>query len=155
MRMKISITDDGGRMWQGETILTLAEEGGAGAPVGSPATGPTPGSVNVRLAIPTPVSLDYSLNPRAFTKRHGAGMNGARMFTLLVGYLAKGEVGKSVSFTEVTKLWNEMTQVTGIAFNRKYTTMAKTEGWVDSRDRGSYVVTSIWLEIFRPLRLAE
>jgi hypothetical protein len=154
MKMQIKLTDSSGRLWQGETILTSAEEGGGNAPAGS-LTDPAPGNIEVRLAANGGLSPDYSLNPKAYTKRYGTGMTGARTFTLLIAYLAKGEVGKEVAFAEIEKLWNSMTSVIGNSFNRKYPNTAKTEGWVNSTSRGAYTLTSEWQAIFEKLRLAE
>jgi hypothetical protein len=46
-------------------------------------------------------AVDFSIPLRAFVKKHSAGMSGAKKFTLLVAYLAKGNLQKDILLTDV------------------------------------------------------
>jgi hypothetical protein len=71
--------------------------------------------------------LDFSLNERAFIKKHAKGLSGPKKFVLLVAYLAKGQASKAVTIKELTKNWNRMTSsnLLGGKFNPFYTNVAK------------------------------
>jgi hypothetical protein len=89
--------------------------------------------------------LDFDTPFRAFIKRHAAGMSGARKFTLLVAYIAKGDVKKSVDLAEIRQHWNKVKAkgLLGMTFNPKYTSEAKENDWVDA-SAGAYVLRPDW-----------
>jgi hypothetical protein len=98
----------------------------------------------------TPASgVDFDTPFRAFIKRHAAGMSGARKFTLLVAYIAKGDVKKSVDLAEIRQHWNKVKAkgLLGMSFNPKYTSEAKEHDWVDA-SAGAYVLRPHWKGIF-------
>lgn len=92
--------------------------------------------------------LDYSLPERAFMKKHSARLSGAKKFTLLLAYLAKGKAGQEVQLAEIAKRWNKMTSILGYEFNRFFTNAAKENGWVDVKKAGVYVLRPSWREVF-------
>lgn len=95
-----------------------------------------------KVAAPT-ADLDFSLNERAFVKRYAAGKSGPKKFTILLAYLVRGKVDTDVQLSEIKKCWNKMKSLIG-DFNRSYTDRAKIQGWVDSKEYGSYNLTSEW-----------
>jgi len=94
--------------------------------------------------------LDFSRNERNFVKLHAGGMNGEKKFALLVARMAKGETKVDVKTKDVETAWNKMKSkdLLGSPYNGKYATVAKGNGWVDSRKYGTYHITNSWKEIF-------
>lgn len=95
-------------------------------------------------------SVDFDMPFRAFVKRHASGMSGARKFTLLVAYIAKGDVKKSVDLAEIKHHWNKVKAkgLLGMNFNPKYTSEAKERDWVDA-SAGAYVLRPSWKDILK------
>lgn len=89
--------------------------------------------------------LDFSLNERAFVKRHAAGKAGPSKFTILLAFVAKGDESKSIPVNLIKGHWNRMStkQLLG-KFNRFYPNEAKTRGWVDSKGHGLYCLSKEW-----------
>lgn len=86
MRVQISITDDEGRVFEGEAELSLLGHGS-----GKPVSGRERSRKSHETksgSLQTPV---FSLNPRAFMKRYARGRSGPQKFTLLLACLAKGD----------------------------------------------------------------
>ena len=109
------------------------------------------GTKSMGGATSTPRSkFDFSRNERYFVKLHAKGMNGEKKFVLLVAYLAKGKTDVDIKPKDVETKWNKMTEsnLMGSPYNGKYATMAKNNGWVDSRKYGTYHLTDSWREIF-------
>lgn len=94
---------------------------------------------------------DFSLNIRAFVKRYAANKSGPKKFTLSVAYFAKGEIGKDIKLKTIRQAWNKMAAkaLLGGKFNMFYPNDAKTRGWVDSKNHGSYCLTKEWKNIFK------
>jgi len=89
--------------------------------------------------------IDFSLNERTFVKRYVVGKSGPKRFTLLLAYLSRGEVNKNIELSEIKKHWNKMSAKTLLGkFNMFYPNDAKTRGWVDSKEYGSYNLTNEW-----------
>jgi hypothetical protein len=95
-------------------------------------------------------SLDFTMPLRPFVKKHAAGINGAKKFTLLLAYLTKGDETKTVILSEVEAQWNKMTGkgLLGISFNRLYTSEARDNDWVSTERAGRYRLRPSWKEIF-------
>lgn len=95
--------------------------------------------------------LHFGSNERNFIKTHGQNMGGAKKFTLLLAFLVKGKVGDEIALTEIETTWNRMKakNLMGYRFNRKYSTEAKTEGWVNSGKHGFYHLLNGWMDIFK------
>ena len=92
--------------------------------------------------------IDFSINERAFVKRYTTDKSGPKKFTLLLAYLAKGEVDKNIELSEIKKHWGKMTSKTLLGkFNMFYPNDAKTRGWIDSKEYGSYNLTNEWKAI--------
>jgi hypothetical protein len=147
MKVMITVVDDQGTKFRGELILL---QDGSMEPVNS---------VAFKSMVPEPVTSeadpDYSLNPRNFARTYGGGMSGEQLFTLLLALETRGTPGKEVAGAAIEKRWASMTGVLRLPFNRRVTTRAKEYGWVDSRNRGSYSLTTNWKEIFAKMRKAE
>jgi hypothetical protein len=99
---------------------------------------------------PSSITLDYSMPMRPFVKRHGVDMGGPKKFTLLLAYLAKGDLKKTIQFVEIKKHWNKMTakSLLGMEFNTFYPASAKENDWVNSEKNGSYNLRPSWKAIF-------
>lgn len=92
--------------------------------------------------------LDYSVNIRAFVKRFVAGKSGPKKFVLLLAYLAKEDVKKNIALSDVRKEWNKMSAKNLLGkFNRFYPNEAKTQGWVDPVEYGTYRLAEGWKKI--------
>lgn len=138
MRISIIVSDDEGNNYQDEVELTPATKRAKKAAPAKPDTLPTP----------APKSVSFSTPIRAFVKQHARDMSGAKKFTLLAAYLAKGQMGKEVQMTEIEKQWNKMKPLLGGKLNRAHSTRAKESGWVDSPKYGVYVILPDWKGIF-------
>ena len=80
------------------------------------------------------MDIDFSINERAFVKRYATDKSGPKKFTLLLAYLAKGEIEKNIELSEIKKHWGKMTSKTLLGkFNMFYPNDAKTRGWIDSK----------------------
>jgi hypothetical protein len=91
--------------------------------------------------------LNFSLNVRAFVKKYAKQLSGPKKFVLILAYLAKGEIKKGISLADIEKLWQRMTGLIGMEFNRSYALRAKDYGWVNSIKQGVYILTNSWKEI--------
>jgi hypothetical protein len=142
MKAHITVTNDDGTVLEGDVVLALAGAGRASRKAGNaPAKERT-------VSNPTPAKLDFGKSERAFIKAYAKGLSGTKKFVLLVAYTAKGQVGKEVELNDVSKRWNKMTALLGGKFNRFFSNTAKDDGWVDTRKKGTYVLTSSWKEAF-------
>ena len=129
MKMRVVLTDELGKQWSGELVLLKSQ---------MPTIEAKPGFEVERS------TLEFELGERAFARAYAFRRSGPEILTLLIAYLAKGEVGKAVRINEVESLWGRMTSVLGIAYNGKYPTVAKEYGWVNAQERGVYVLTATW-----------
>src|SRR3989338_8236328 len=87
----------------------------------------------------------FSINERAFVSRYATDKSGPKKFTLMLAFLAKGEVDKNIELSEIKKHWGKMTSKTLLGkFNMFYPNDAKTRGWIDSKEYGSYNLTNEW-----------
>lgn len=95
--------------------------------------------------------LHFGSNERNFIKTYGQNMSGAKKFTLLLAFLVKGKIVDEIALTEIETTWNRMKakNLMGYKFNRKYSTEAKTEGWVNSGKHGFYHLLGGWMDIFK------
>jgi hypothetical protein len=91
--------------------------------------------------------LDYGMPIRAFFKKYQAGLSGPKKFALLVAYLSKGNLQKSVPTADLRKNWNRMKGLLGFEFNTFYSTSAKDSDWVNA-EKNSYRLRPSWKEIF-------
>lgn len=97
---------------------------------------------------PLKTDIDFSINERAFVKRYATDKSGPKKFTLLLAYLAKGEIDKNIELSEIKKHWGKMTSKALLGnFNMFYPNDAKTRGWIDSKEYGSYNLTNEWKAI--------
>jgi hypothetical protein len=100
---------------------------------------------------PASAAPDFSMPIRAFVKKNGSGMNGAKKFVLLVAYFTKGDRTKRASLAEIEKHWNKMTgkNLLGMQFNAIYSLRAREHAWVNTEKAGSYYLRPEWTEIFQ------
>lgn len=92
---------------------------------------------------------DFSLNIRAFARRFVADKSGPKKFVLLLAYLAEKKVGRDIKISEIQKQWNTMSAKKLLGkYNRYYPSEAKTKGWVDSKEYGTYCLTDGWKEVY-------
>ena len=95
--------------------------------------------------------MDFGLNERNFIKTHASGMGGPKKFVLLLARMTQGKTDTDIEVSAIAAKWNKMTSkdlLLGYSFNAKYATVAKTEGWIDSRKYGTYHLRKTWKDIF-------
>lgn len=93
--------------------------------------------------------LDFSINIRAFVKRFATDKSGPKKFVLLLAYLTKGEIGKNIVLGDIRKEWGKMSGKNLLGkFNRFYPNEAKTQGWIDSKEYGTYCLADTWQESY-------
>jgi hypothetical protein len=108
---------------------------------------------SAKIVRPFPVraaALDFTMPLRPFVKKYGDGMNGAKKFTLLLAYLIKGDVTKTVALSAIEAQWNKMTGkgLLGMSFNRLYTSQARDNDWASTEKAGAYRLRPSWKGIF-------
>lgn len=91
---------------------------------------------------------DFSLNARAFFKRHASGKTGPQKAVLAIAYVSKGETGVSVSKTDLDSAWGTAEGLLGKR-QTMYFTRAKENGWMDSRKEGEFLLETGWREAFK------
>lgn len=131
MKIFVQLTDDGGNVLEGEVALTATDKTST-TKRGSP-----------RKALAKAPTLDFQTSNRAFMNKHAKKLPGASKFTLLLAKLTRGKTNKNVSFKDIAKAWNRMTEVIG-NFNPAHSTRAVTKGWIDSKGQGNYVLLPGW-----------
>jgi hypothetical protein len=140
VKVQISLTDENGKVFEGEAELAPVRDGR------TVRARPKKEPNHPRVARTT--KLDFRKPERAFFNSYAKDLGGSKKFVLVVSYLAKGQVGKEVQLGEVSKRWNKMTSLLGGKFNRFYSGSAKDQGWVDAPKKGTYVLTESWKEAF-------
>ncbi len=100
-------------------------------------------------AVVTRPMLDFSTPLRPFMKAHASTLSGAKKLTLLVAYLAKGQVDLPVSRIEVEDRWSKMQALMGGPYNGAYDTRARDQNWISSPQRGSFSLQSGWEAILQ------
>lgn len=137
MRVSIIVTDDDGNSFEGEAELTATASAKA-------ARGKRDSRVNTNPSS----AVNFSSPIRAFVKKYARAMGGPQKFALLVAYLNKGNTRKQVALADIKEQWNKMKPLLDGRFNMAHPTRAKEHGWVDSPQRGTYVLLSGWKGIF-------
>jgi hypothetical protein len=95
--------------------------------------------------------FDFDTPLRAFVKDHTRELTGPKKFVLLTAYLARGDQSAEVELRTIEQQWNRMTSssLMGGSFNRKFSAVARENGWVDNKKPGVYVLTARWKLAFR------
>ena len=103
-----------------------------------------------QLSNPALGDINFELNPRKFVKIYAQGMNGKKKFVLLLAHRAKGQLRQPIGVADIKRDWNSMKSkdLLGMPYNRYYPTAAKTEGWIDASETGTYFLVEAWMEIF-------
>ena len=136
MRVRITVTDDQGVMFEGSAELVRLSK-----------SGKAPKAVAKTHVAPRPTArLPFSLNSRAFMNKSAKGMSGSQKFTLLLAHLVQGKTGQQIAGERIASTWNRMKSVLGGAYNGAHATRAKAEGWIDSPKWGHYALSSSWKE---------
>jgi len=136
IRFHIAVTDESGRVFEGEAELALVDQRAVKRSAKRTRT-PKPS--------PTAATVELDLPLRPFLKKYARGKSGPAKFTLLVAHLANGKVKSSIAFTDILRAWNGATAHLG-KFNAAHTTRAKDKGWVDSPKQGQYVLRPSWTQ---------
>jgi hypothetical protein len=145
MRATVIVTDDDGNSWEYEFHLsprkektgTIAKSRGKEPVFAPPAMG-SKGEAS------RPEHLDITLPVRAFMKRYGRGIPGARKFVLLVARMANGNLEARVPRSDIEKQWNKMKELMGGPFNSAHASRARDDGWVDVPEHGLYKLRAAW-----------
>jgi len=138
MRVRVIVTDDQGKVHEGEVELTASS-------LRRSQQSRRPASKPVKKPTASPPSFVYTLNPRTFMNRYARNGSGPQKFTLLLACLSNGETSKEVSFDAIKSQWGRMSGLIG-KFNPSYSIRAKDQGWVDTKKAGIYVLTHSWKE---------
>jgi len=94
--------------------------------------------------------IEFDLNDRAFFKQYiTKKMNGAKKFTLIVAFKAKGIVDFDISLQDIEKTWKKMKGLLGGSSQRVYGTRAKENRWLNSERDGFFSLSREWKKIFR------
>ncbi len=91
---------------------------------------------------------NFKLNERAFADKYIKGKAPEVRFAMIVAYLSKGDGTHEVTIDDIKSTWGRMTSIIK-SFNPKYSTVAKTKGYVDSPRKSIYVLSSEWKETFK------
>ena len=141
MKVRLSITDDNGRVFEGE--VDVLESGRSHRSNKSTRRTPTKTPVTTESS----ASVNFNLPVRAFIKRYAKGQAGAEKFTLLLAHMTKGKTHAEVTLKDLTKLWGKMQGFLG-KFNGAHSTRARDNGWVDSPKFGTYILLQDWKQMF-------
>jgi hypothetical protein len=95
---------------------------------------------------PSPVDIDFSTPARPFMKAFVA-LSGAKKFVLLLAWMAKGDLEKEIALSEIESLWDSMSGMLNLKFNRKFTSDAKDANWAESRKVGFYSLRPNWKQV--------
>ena len=95
------------------------------------------------------VQIDFSKPLRPFMKMYGKDLSGPKKFTLLLSWLAKGELKKEVELSEIERRWNRMTSLLDMKFNRFFPANAKDNDWVESKKKGKYNLRPAWRDVIK------
>jgi hypothetical protein len=136
MKVRIIVTDDSGRVMEGEIELSSS---------------PGPSRTRSAKRSRTPLvagdsgAPDVNLPLRPYLRRYARGKSGAAKATLLIAHIAGGRPGVPVTSTDLLATWGRTTSFMG-AFNRAHATRAKDNGWIDSPSHGVYVLLDSWAQ---------
>jgi len=95
------------------------------------------------------VHIDFTKPLRPFMKIYGKDLSGPKKFTLLLGWLAKGELKKEVELSDIESRWNRMTSLLDMKFNRFFPANAKDNDWVESKKKGKYNLRPAWRNVIK------
>lgn len=116
------------------------------------ALGPVPRAQQAtkRAATPKPApapagAISFNMNVLAFMTKYARGRSGPEKFTLLVAFLAKGDVSAQVTSLDINGHWNKMKTALGPA-NPAHGNRAKAKGWVEPVKTGTWRLTDTWKE---------
>lgn len=141
MRARVIVTDDTGAVFEGEVELVPSTEGGVEESAAAKRrVAKAPRVVSARS--------DFSKPARAFMHLHGRNRSGHEAFALLMAWMTKGETGKEVRVEDLRREWDRMRGVLG-GFATIYATRAKDNAWVDSPERGVFVLLPDWEELLK------
>lgn len=90
-------------------------------------------------------SISFGMNVLAFMKKYARGLSGPQKFTLLVAYIAKGDVSAQVPSLVIQGQWNKMKTMLGQP-NPVHGNRAKANGWVEPVKTGTWKLTDTWKE---------
>lgn len=90
-----------------------------------------------------PMEMDFGTPVRPFMKKHER-LSGTRKFVVMLAWMAKGNTEVDVKLSELESLWGAMEAILGRTFNRRLTSEAKDEDWVESRKHGYYNLRPSW-----------
>ena len=93
--------------------------------------------------------LKFNMSGSAFMKKYlTKRMNGPKKFTLILAYLAKGDIAHNIELNKIEKIWTKMTRLIKKKYNRSDSIGARDNGWVDTKGHGLYHLCDSWQEIF-------
>lgn len=93
--------------------------------------------------------LDYSMQPRAFFKKNGKGLSGAKVFVLMVAYFTNQTNVDTAFLGDIQKEWSKMKGIIKNEFNSTYPVRAKEADWISSPKNSFYSLRPNWKDIFK------
>lgn len=133
MKITFTLVDDQGREFSGTATLT-------------PSSGSRSRRPSRTRAAAGRGGISFGSNLRAFVKRHARNRSGARQFTLLLAFLAKGDPKVEVSTKTVEATWKKAAGLLGGPYQRMYGTIARENDWAESPKRGVCRLSDNWRE---------
>ena len=93
--------------------------------------------------------FDYSMQPRAFFKKHAKGLSGAKIFVLMVAYFTNQKNTDAAFLGDIQKEWSKMKGVIKNEFNSTYPVRAKEADWISSPKNSFYSLRPSWKNILK------
>jgi hypothetical protein len=93
--------------------------------------------------------VDFGKPLRPFMKSYAKDLSGPKKFTLLLSWLAKGDLDKEVSSSEIQDQWGRMTSLLQSEYNGFFASQAKNNDWVDSKKNGRYNLRPDWRNVLK------
>ena len=128
----ITLVDDQGREYHGSVVLTPA--GSSRKP-----------SRHRRMA-QSAGGISFGSNLRAFVKRYAKNRSGARQFTLILAFIAKGDPSVEVTTASIATAWKKAAGLLGGPYQTMYGTLARENDWAESPKRGVCKLSNNWRE---------
>ena len=100
-----------------------------------------------RLAVDP--DIDFSMQARAFFKKHAKDMSGPKIFTLMVAYFVNRKSIEAASLTDIQGEWSKMKSIIKPKFSPTFALRARENDWIVSPKNSLYSLRPNWKEIFK------
>ncbi|TSC60297.1 MAG: hypothetical protein LiPW15_175 [Parcubacteria group bacterium LiPW_15] len=100
-----------------------------------------------RLAVDS--DIDFSMQARAFFKKHAKDMSGPKTFTLMVAYFVNKKGTEEASLTDIQGEWSKMKSIIKPKFSPTFAVRSRENDWIVSPKNSLYSLRPNWKEIFK------